>query len=594
MRKPAKSIVKAFPALIMAICNHISLAASSADLTKVVRQAFEAADDGFDMVKTQNIYSAWVGEAIFEPLLSYDYLARPARLIPLTAESMPAVSDQGKVFIFKIKPGIYFTDDPAFKGKRHELTANDYVYTFKRALDPANRSPHASFIEGKIVGLDDIAARAKKSGKFDYDAPVEGLKALDKYTLRIELKQTDYNFLYVVAFGGFGAAAREVIETYGEQTGLHPVGTGPYMIEKYLPRSKIVLTANPDYRGYIWDFKSTGSTRDEEIIKQMKGKKMPQVGKVDISIIEEEQSRWLAFQDAQLDIDKLPQIAATAALNGAELKPELKAQGIKMDRVTDTGLTFTIFNMRDPVVGGYSKEKIALRRAIGMAYSNADEIEQMRLGQGIRSEMVMPKDVAGFDPNYRSSLTYDINLANKLLDHFGYKRGADGYRNNPDGSTLLIKKTMEPAAIYKVQAEIYKRGMDKIGIRMDFLVSNFADNLKAASACKLAMWSGAWNADFPDGENFLQLLYGPKSGSGNHACYESPTYDTLYRKAISLPIGEERNKLYAQMNRQIEADTPWIIHTSRIRSWLYRPWVIGYKRHPIMQAEWAFIDIEKH
>lgn len=594
MFRPVKLFSNAAAAILLAIPVCTAHANNPADLNKVVRQAFEAADDGFDMAKTQNFYSGWVGEALFEPLLSYDYLARPARLLPLTAEAMPEVSEAGKVFVFKIRPGIYFAPDPAFKGKKRELTASDYVYTFKRVLDPVNRSPHASFLEGKIIGLDDIASAAKKTGKFDYEAPVAGLKAVDKYTLRIELKQTDYNFLYVVAYGGFGAVAKEVIDMYGDQTGLHPVGTGPYMIEKYMPRSKIMLTANPEYRGYTWDFKSTGSARDEEIVKQMKGKKMPQVGKVEISIIEEEQSRWLAFQDMQLDIDKLPQSAATAALNGTELKPEMKDQGIRMDRVIDAGITFTIFNMRDPVVGGYNKEKIALRRAVGMAYSHADEIEQMRLGQAIRSEMIIPKDIVGYDPQYRSSLAYDIKLANKLLDHFGYKRGIDGYRNNPDGSPLILKKTIEPAGIYKVQAEIYKRGLDKIGVRIDFPVSNFADNLKAASACKLSMWSGAWNADFPDGENFLQLLYGPKSGSGNHACYESPAYDALFRKAVSLPSGPERNQIYQQMNRQVEADTPWIVHTSRIRSWLYRPWITGYKKHPILHSDWAFIDVEKH
>ncbi|MFZ6845507.1 ABC transporter substrate-binding protein [Undibacterium sp. RuTC16W] len=571
-----------------------TLAENPADPNKIVRQAFEGADDGFDMAKTSNHYSGWVVNAIFEPLLTYDYLARPAKLIPGTIEAMPEVSDAGKVFIFKIKPGIYFAPDDAFKGKKHELTAQDYIYTFKRILDPVNRSPHASFIDGKIAGMSEVQAKAKKTGKFDYDMPVAGLKALDKYTLRIELRDTDYNFLYVMAYSAFGAVAKEVIDTYGEQTGLHPVGTGPYMMEKYLPRSKIFLKANPEYRGYIWDFQSSGSAWDDQIVKVMKGKKMPQVGKVEISIIEEEQSRWLAFQDKQIDIDKLPQIAAPAVLDGDKLKASFVAEGIKMDRVADAGLTFSMFNMRDPVVGGYTKEKIALRRAIVMAYSNADEVAQMRLGQAIRAESMIPPGVVGYDPKYRSSIPYDIGLANKLLDRFGYQRGADGYRTKPDGSPLVIKKTMEAANIYKVQAEIFKRGLDQLGIRIDFVVSNFADNLKAASACQLAMWSGAWNADYPDGENFLQLLYGPKAGQGNHACYESPAYDAMYRKAMSLPSGEERNKIYSQMSRQIEADTPWALHSTRIRSWLIRPWIQGYKKHPILHADWQYLDVEKH
>ncbi|CAN5818393.1 ABC transporter substrate-binding protein [soil metagenome] len=578
----------------VACISSFALANNPADPMKLVRQAFDAADDGFDMAKTQNHYSGWVSEAILEPLLSYDYLARPAKLIPKTAVAMPEVTDNGKVFIFKIKPGIYFSPDPAFKGARRELTAQDYAYTFKRVLDPVNRSPNASFIDGKILGMEPVQAAAKKSGKFDYDMPVTGLRAIDKYTLRIELKATDYNFLYVVAYGAFGAVAREVIDTYGDQSGLHPVGTGPYMIEKYSPRHKIMLTANPEYQGYIWDFKSSGTAWDNQIVKDMKGKKMPQVGKVEINIIEEEQSRWLAFQDKQLDIDKMPQIAAPTVLDGDKLKPEFISQGISMDRVTDAGTTFSFFNMRDPVVGGYSIEKIALRRAIAMAYSNADEIIQMRQGQAIKAESMIPPDVVGYDPTYRSSLAYDIPLANKLLDHFGYKRGADGYRTLPNGQALLIKKTIQPAALYKVQAEIFKRGLDKLGIRIEFPVGNFADNLKAASACKLPMWAGAWNADFPDGENFLQLLYGPKAGQGNHACYESPAYDALYRQAVALPIGAERNNIYQKMNRQMEADTPWIMHSIRIRSWLVRPWIKGYKKHPILHSDWAYIDVEKH
>lgn len=589
-----KKIFGILALLIMSCLQGISQAAGSGTPEKIVRQAFEAADDGFDMAKTQNHYSGWVSEAIFETLLSYDYLARPAKLIPKTISAPPKISNEGKVFFFRLTPGIYFAPDAAFKGKKRELTAQDYIYTFKRVLDPLNRSPHASFIDGKILGMDEVQAKAKKTGRFDYDIPVAGLSAPDKYTLRIELKATDYNFLYIVAYGGFAAVAREVIDHYGDQSGMHPVGTGPYMLEKYAPRHKILLRANPEYRGYIWNFKSSGTAWDDEIVRQMKGKKMPQVGKIEISIIEEEQSRWLAFQDQQLDIDKMPQIAAPTVLDGNKLKAEFVKQGITMDRVVDAGTTFSLFNMRDPVVGGYSKEKIALRRAIAMAYSNADEIAQMRLGQAVKAESMIPPDVVGHDPNYRSSLAYDIVLANKLLDHYGYTRGPDGYRSLPDGQPLLIKKTIEPTALFKVQSEIFKRGLDQLGLRIEFPVSNFADNLKAASACRLAMWGGAWNADFPDGENFLQLLYGPKAGQGNHACYESAAYDALYKKAVSLPLGEERNKLYQQMSRQMEADTPWIMHSSRIRSWLIRPWIKGYKKHPILHSDWAYIDVAPH
>jgi ABC-type transport system substrate-binding protein len=565
-----------------------------ADPSKVIRTAFEAADDGFDMARTQNFYSGWVSEVVFETLLTYDYLARPAKLVPETAEAMPEISEDGKTYTFHIKKGIYFSPDPAFKGVRRELTAEDYIYTFKRVLDPKNRSPSANFLAGKIAGLDELAVQAQKTGHFDYEAPIAGLQAPDRYTLKVVLNAKDYNFLNVVAYSAFGAMAREAIDAYGQQTGQHPVGTGPYMLEQYVPRSKIVLVANPEYRGYTWDFKPSSDAIDKQIIKDMQGKKMPQVGKVEISIIEENQSRWLAFQGKQIDFDKMPDTAALSALDGEKLKPEYVDQGIQLQRVVDAGITYTVLNMKDPTIGGYSNEKIALRRAIVMAYNNQEEASLLRHGQALKLEMIIAPGVGGYDPAYRSSIDYDPALANKLLDHFGYKRGADGYRNMPDGQPLLLKYTSNQGSISQEQSELWKRGLDLIGIKTKFIVSNFADNLKAATSCELMMWGAAWNADYPEAENFLQLLYGPNSGHGNHGCYQSPAFDALYVKAMALPFGPERNQVYQQMNRQFEADTAWALNTTRIRSWLVRPWVKGFKKHPIMHAEWQYIDVEKH
>ncbi len=568
--------------------------AHAADPNKVVRTVFEAPDDGFDLVRTQNYYSGWVADAIFETLLTYDYLARPAKLVPKTAEALPVVSDRGKAYTFRIKPGIFFTPDPAFQGHKRELVAQDYVYTIKRLMDPANRSPSAGFVEGKIVGLDALATKAKRTGRFDYDAPVAGLRVLDRYTLQIRLNAPDANFSYVLAYGGLAAVAREVIEAYGLQSGQHPVGTGPYLLKQYVPRSKIVLEANPDYRGFVWNFAASADPGDAQIVKDMQGKTMPQVGRVEIAIIEEEQSRWLAFQEGKIDFDKLPQLAATQVLDEDKLKPEFVVQGLRLVRTIEPEVTYTIFNFKDSIVGGYSKEKIALRRAIAMAYSVDDEITLLRRGQASQAHMLVPAGVVGHDPAYRSSVAYEPELANRLLDHFGYKRGADGFRSLPDGKPLLLKIHTEASASSKLASEIWKRGLDRIGIRAEFPASNFADNVKAATECKLMMWGSAWHADFPEGENFVQLLYGPNAGRGNHACYQSATYDALYRKAVLLPSGNKRNQLYAQMSRRMEADTAWSLHVSRARNWLVRPWVMGFKKHPLLQSDWQYIDLRKN
>jgi len=566
-------------------------AKTPAQADKVLRIAFEAPDDGFDMVKTFNFYSGNVADVIFERLLQYDYLANPVKLVPATAQSMPVIKENGKVYIFKIKPGIYFTADPAFKGQRRELIAEDYVYSVKRILDPKNHSSSYAFIDQKIVGANALVEQAKQTGRFNYDAKIEGVKALDRYTLQFTLTQPDYNFPYILAYSTFGATAREVVDYYKDRLGMHPVGTGPYMLSKYVPRSKIELVANPDYRGFVWNFKSTGTAWDNQLVKEMTGKKMPQIGKVNISIIEEEQSRWLAFQSKQLDFDKLTSSSIPKVLDqNNQLKPAMRQKGIRLYPNKEAEITYTMLNMRDPIIGGNNLDKIALRRAIAMSFNVDEYIRILRKGQAVKAEMLVPAGVNGHNPKYRSSIGYNPSLANKLLDHFGYKKGADGYRNLPNGKALVLKINTESGSSSVMYSELWKKNLDTIGIRADFRVSNFADNLKAATQCQYMIWGGAWHADYPEGENFTQLLYGPNVGRGNQSCYSSSAYDGLYKQAMQQPP-EKRMPYYEKMSRQIEADNPLILQDTRIRNWVIQSHVQGFKAHPIMNSNWQYLDI---
>src|SRR5215831_5376718 len=164
--------------------------ASAADPNMVLRVAFEIEETGFDPAKVTDVYSNDVILEVMESLLTYDYLARPAKLVPLTAEALPEVSDEGKTYLFRVRKGIYFHPDPAFKGQRRELTAADYAYSIKRFADPKVRSPWRFLVEGKIVGLDELTKKAEAGAPFDFQAPVHGLEVVDRYTLRIRLTGT--------------------------------------------------------------------------------------------------------------------------------------------------------------------------------------------------------------------------------------------------------------------------------------------------------------------------------------------------------------------------------------------------------------------
>ena len=566
---------------------------------KTLRITFQTAETGFDPVKVSDYYSGVVIAAIFDPLLTYDYLARPAKLVSNVAAALPAITDNGKTYTLTLKRGVYFTPDAAFKGQSRELTAADYVYSIKRFLDPKNRSPYAFLFEGKIVGLDQLAAEAKKSGRFDYDAAVAGFETPDRYTLRIRLNETDFNFSHVLAFPLVGAVARETIAAYGDDTNAHPVGTGPYVLQRYVRSSKMVLAKNPAFRDMRWQATPGNDPADQDIVARMQGKKLPLIERVEISVMDEAQSRWLAFQRRETDIEyQLEELAPKFMTAAGDLKPEFADQGIRMDRSVDPEIIYLFFNTQERIgdqlnpLGGFSAEKIALRRAIAMAYNVEDQIKIIRKGQAIRAHYPIPPGVAGHEPHFRSCIAYDPPLANALLDQFGYTRGPDGYRRMPDGNLLFLKYYSTPTERDRQFDELMKRSMDKIGVRVEIHKDRFAELIKLANQCRLMMKHSAWIADYPDGDNFMQLLYGANAGQSNSACYKSAEFDKRYEKSRQLPDGAERNKLYREMTRQMEVDTAWLLTDSRYRNVLLQPYVVGYKKHPVFSHEWLYMDLD--
>jgi ABC-type transport system substrate-binding protein len=587
-----RTVQKGAAAMLLAC----ALEAAAADPAKVLRVAFPRAETGFDPAQASEIYSGAVIAAIMEPLLTFDYLARPVKVAPLTAEALPKVENEGRRYTFHLRQGIYFAADPAFKGRRRELTVDDYVYAIKRLVDPKNRSPNAFYVEGKIAGLDALVDKAKRAGdRFDYAAPVPGLEKLDRYTLRITLTHPDYTFPQVLALPALAPVAREVVDAYPGELAAHPVGTGPYVLKKWVPASKMILEANPGFRDYVWSFEPGDDPADKAIAARMRGKKMPQVGTIEISVMEEAQSSWLAFERGELDILNLPSTFAPVALPGGKLSAALERKGVHLSRILQPAIRYTAFNMRDPVIGGLAKEKIALRRAIAMAYDVDADVRVIRKGQGAPLEMPIPPGVTGYAPRYHSGIRHDPEAANELLDRFGYTRGADGYRRLPDGKPLVVTYWSQTDATAREFDELWKKAMDAIGIRLTIEKGKFSDQIRDAIACKHQIWSYGWIADYPDGDNFMQLLFGGNIGQSNVACYRSPTYDALYQKSRLMPDSPARDQLFEQMTRQFEADTPWRLGAAAYQNSLVQPRVIGYKAHPVLLADWIYVDVEpKH
>jgi len=570
--------------------------AQSADMGKTLRVAFPVAETGFDPQAASDIYSFAVIGAIFDPLYVYDYFARPVRMVPNTAAALPEMSNEGRTYTIKVKPGIYFAADPAFKGTRRELTADDYVYSIKRIFDPKVRSYWVYVFEGNLVGLDDVLPAARRSGVLDYDARIEGLQAIDRYTLRIQFKRPNYGFEWWLTTSQMAAVAREVVEAYKDGSNRvmeNPVGTGAYRLKNWTRGQRIFLEANPDYREVLFPAPGPGSSpADAAMAKGLVGRRLPLVGNVDISIIEEAQPRLLSFDTGKLDYVTVPQSLSSNMLSGNALKSAYAKRGIVLHREIAPSISFFFFNLDDPLVGGYTPEKIALRRAISMGYDRKTAIARLKDGQALPANQPIAPPLFGHDPKYAAPYGFDPRTARALLDRFGYvDRDGDGFRDLPDGKplTLVLASTTDTAA--RTSDELWKRNMDALGLRITFLKNKWPELNKMSEAGQLMMWGLGWTSGIPEGIDNYTYFVSTNIGTSNDARMRLPAFDALYEKSRNLPDGPERTAIFNQMNDLIFNFAPWILTDYPYQNVLVQPWVKGYKLNTFVNQQWRYVDV---
>jgi ABC-type transport system substrate-binding protein len=566
---------------------------------KTLRYAFRVAETGFDPAQVNDLYSSNVNANIFDAPLTYDFLARPARVVPNTAEALPEIASDFRTLAFHIRPGIHFQDHAAFGGRKRELIAADYVFSLKRFFDPRLKSPRLYLLENAaILGLNELRRAALVGGHFDYDREVEGLRVLDRYTFQVKLAEPAPRFYFYFADNSFtGAVAREVIEAHDEKEIMGvPVGTGPFRLAQWKRSSRIVLERNPGYRDDRYD---ATPTQDDPvaatIARELAGRKLPMVDRVEVYIVEENQPRWLAFLNREHDlVDELPYDLADIAIPNGRLAPGLARRGIRMDRSPRASVDMALFNMENLIVGGYSPAQIALRRAISLAYNVQDEIRLVRKGQSIPSQSPVPPLVSGFDSGFVSEMSvFDPARARALLDTFGFvDRNDDGWRERPDGAPLKIEMATQPDQLSRQLDELWKKCLSNVGINVDFRAAKWPENLKNSRAGKLMMWRVGWTAAQPDGDTFLALGYGPNKGQANHSRFDQPDFNAVYAKQRTLGDGPEREALFFAAKKLLVAYAPYKFVGHRIETSVFHPWVIGFQRHPFMRDFWKYVDID--
>ncbi len=585
VRGRAKPLAPVLGVCAFALCATCAYAQSA---TKTLRLAFAAAESTFDPAAIDDIPSSDIARLIFDPPLEYDYHARPIKLKPATLAKMPEISADGKTYLLSVKPGIYFADDPAFGGKKRELTAADYVYSIKRLADPKIASPNYYLIENKIVGLNAVREAADKAGKFDYDREVPGLKALDRYRFQIVFEKPQYEFTYDLNAVSFSAVAREVIERYRDERGRvreNPVGTNAYKLAKdeWKRSSRIVLVSNPSYREEFLPL-ADGSVSTQRV---------PAIDRIEVSVIEEALPRMLAFQSGEIDVMGVPLSMHDRMFDGVKLKPEFAAKGIRHTRALEPILVFNYFNMSDPVVGGTSLEKNALRRAILMGFDHRRELEIVFKNQAEFAQQLVPPTQIGHSPKLKLRPPHDPALARALLDRFEYKDcDGDGYREAPGCKPLTFTRSSPPDSRSRDQDEIWKKSMDAIGIRVEFFKQKWPDLIEMSRTGKLQSWGWSWIASGPGGDGYTSLLVSRNINAINDMQFKNVEYDRLYDRAQALPPGPERDQLYAAMSTIAAAHTVLDFCYHTYANEVAQPWLTNRVRHPFWRTPWKFVDID--
>lgn len=566
-------------ALAVAAATALTGCAKKQDASERVLNIVSPAEiKGYDPIMSDDLYSGREIAKIYEGLLAYHYLKMPYELIPNLAEAMPEVSKDGITYTFKIRKGVLFQDDAAFpNGKGREVEASDFVYSIKRLADSKNQASGWWILDGKLKGLNEWRDKNANLPATNYDEEVEGLKALDKYTLQFKLAKPFPQFLYSLAMGFTSVVSKEVVAKYGKEFINHPVGTGPYVLPKFDQGKRIVYTKNPTFREKFYP--SEASSEYQNLLGDA-GKKLPLVDKVIVHVMVESQPAWLKFNKGEIDYFGVPKDNFATAVKDNKISGELADKGIVLTISPQLDVTYTSFNYDNKLFHNTN-----LRRAMYLAYDEAKANELFYNNTAFPAQSIVPPGIAGNDPAYKNQWKGpNIELAKKTLALAGY----------PEGKGLPeIVYDIPDSTTSRQMGEYFQKQMEQIGIKIKISASpwpEFQAKLKKRSG---QMFGIAWGADYPDAENFLQLFYGPNSAPGaNSSNYNDPKFNKEFEQAVMMQDSPARTALYEKLNKYIAEEAVSLFGVHRQAYTLQQSWLRNYRASDLHHDNVQYLNLD--
>lgn len=555
---------------------------------------------GLDPAVSGEVSSSLAIARIYEGLLEYDYLARPYKVIPALAAAMPTVSADGLVYTFKIRKGIFFHDDPCFPdGKGRELTAEDFIYSFKRVADIKNASSGFWVFNKRVKGINAFHEASGGSEPTDYDMAVEGLTAPDRYTLQITLTEPYPQLLYILAMHYAAAVPREAVEFYEKNFSNHPVGTGPYELVEWKRNSRIEFVRSPKWAetGRVETYPTNGSPELVEagLLKDA-GKPIPFNDRIIQYVVDDTTTSWMMFLSGQLGTSIISPDNWNAVITpDKHLNRSLKERGIELVSSPYTAVYYLGFNWDDETVGASSdpeqnKRNKKLRQALSCAYE-FDQMNRFRNNRLYPIDGPVPTPLAG---NLKEPSPYRFNLekARRLLAEAGYPEGIDHKTGRRLELTIELGSA-DPTS--RQEMELMADMFQKIGIVLKTNYNTWPAFIEKMNRRQGQLFRLAWVADYPDAENFLQLFYSKNASPGpNHSNYRNARIDRLYEKIRTMHDSPERTALYEEMARIIVEDSPWIFMYQPMSFALKHSWIENFTPHdyPYGMAKYRRTNVE--
>ena len=508
---------------------------------------------------------------------------------------------KGKQFYGKLSKkeleNIQGLDDFEKEATRY-LKADDYAYAIKRMAVRQNHSPILDNMAEYIVGLKTFSqnitktAKDKKSKKEPLDLrlyELAGVKVINDHTLSIRIKGKYPQFIYWLSMYFFSPIPWEA-DLFYQQKGMKeknltlnwsPVGTGAYYLAKNNPSKEMILKANPNFHNEQYPSLTQEERNSANISKELlndAGKKLPFIKEIIYALEKESIPLWNKFLQGYYDasgisseaFDQAVQVSSTGTM---DLSAEMREKGISLKGSVQPSTFYMAFNMEDPVVGGYSESARKLRQAISIAQNQEEYISIFMNERGVAAQGPIAPGIFGYRDGEAGTnkVIYEwkngkrvrkpIEVAKRLLAEAGYPNGIskktgkqlklhyDATATGPDDRALMDWRRKQFA---------------KLGIQLVIRSTDYNRFQEKVRKAKVQIFSWGWNADYPDPENFLFLLYGGNAvvntnGSGiNASNYQNPEFDKLFNEIKSMENSPQRDAKIQKMLQIAREDAPWV------------------------------------